>query len=169
MAQKFQGHCVCVSKNFNCVRGEIMKKLFSVMVIGSLLTLLIASTAFAQLPGTAIRASIPFDFTVRGRTLPAGDYEITRISDEATGLIIRNLDRKHEAVFETEPVYAEKAPRHDELVFHRYGDTYFLSEVVTAGEQTERELMPTHAERQLRREMAQNQVEPQTVTVAWNY
>ena len=146
-----------------------MKKLFSVMVIGSLLTLLIASTAFAQLPGTAIRAQIPFDFTVRGKTLPAGEYEITRISDEASGLIIRNLERKHdEAVFETEPVYFERTPRRDELVFHRYGDTYFLSEVVTAGEQTERELMPSHAERQLRREMAQNQVEPQTVTVAWN-
>ena len=145
-----------------------MKKLFSVMVIGSLLTLLIAGTAFAQLPGTAIRASIPFDFTVRGRTLPAGEYEITRISDEASGLIIRNVDRKHEAVFETEPVYSEKAPRRDELVFHRYGDTYFLSEVVTAGEQTEREILPSHAERQMRREMAQNQIEPQTVTLAWN-
>lgn len=49
-----------------------MKKLFSVMVIGSVLSLLISGTARAQLPGTVLRASIPFDFVVRGRTLPAG-------------------------------------------------------------------------------------------------
>ncbi len=69
-----------------------MKKLFSVVVIGSLLTLLIAATAQAQLPGTTIRASIPFDFIVRGRNLPAGNYEIRRISDEPSGLVIRNVD-----------------------------------------------------------------------------
>ena len=147
-----------------------MKKLFRVVGIGSVLTLLIASTAFAQLPGTAIRASIPFDFVVRGKTLPAGDYELTRINDEPIGLMIRNIDHKHdEALFETEPVYADRIARRDVLVFHRYGDTYFLSEVVTAGEQTGRELVPSHAERQLRREVARNQAEPETVTVALNY
>ena len=145
-----------------------MKKLFSVMGIGSLLTLLIAGTAFAQLPGTAIRASIPFDFTVRGRSLPAGEYEITRISDEASGLLIRNVDRKHEAVFETEPVYNRKLARNDELVFHRYGESYFLSEILTASEDRGEELTPSHAERKLQREVARNQMAPETVTVALN-
>lgn len=144
-----------------------MKKLFSVMVIGVLLTLSIAATAQAQLPGTAIRASIPFDFIVRGRTLPAGNYEITRINDEPIGLLIRNVDHKRDkAMFETEPVYVNRASRKDVLVFHRYGDEYFLSEVFTTGEDTGRELMPSHAERKLEREMARNNVEPQTVTVA---
>jgi hypothetical protein len=146
-----------------------MKKLFSVLVIGSVLTLLIAGTARAQLPGTVIRASIPFDFIVRGRTLPAGRYEITRITDEPIGLMIRSLDHKHdEAVFETEPVYFRNTTRKDELVFHRYGDSTFLSEIVTAGEETGEELAPSHAERKLQREVARNQVEPETVTVAWN-
>ena len=146
-----------------------MKKLFSVMVIGSLSTLLIAITAFAQLPGTAIRASIPFDFTVRGRTLPAGKYEITRVNDEAVNLLIRSVDNKRDhAMFETEPVYVSNTSSKDVLVFHRYGDSYFLSEVVTGSEETGRELAPSHAERQMRREMARNQVEPETVTVALN-
>jgi len=53
-------------------------------------------------------------------------------------------------------------------VFHRYGDSYFLSEVVTGGEQTAQELKPSHAEREMRREMAKNQEQPETVTVALN-
>jgi len=145
-----------------------MKKFFSIIATGSLLTLM-AVAAQAQLPGTAIRASIPFDFIVRGKTLPAGKYEIKRINDEPGGLMIRNVDLKRdEALFETEPVYVTKSPRKDELVFHRYGDSYFLSEVVTGGEQTAQELKPSHAERERRREMAKNQEQPETVTVAFN-
>src|SRR5688500_17599341 len=82
-----------VSRNLIWNRGEIMKKFFSIIATGSLLTLM-AVAAHAQLPGAAIRASIPFDFNVRGRTLPAGHYEIWRINDEPGGLIIRNVDLK---------------------------------------------------------------------------
>ena len=145
-----------------------MKKFFSIIATGSLLTLM-AVAAHAQMPGTAIRASIPFDFVVRGRTLPAGRYELRRINDEPSGLIIRNVDlKRNEALFETEPVYINRSPRRDELVFHRYGDTYYLSEVLTGGEQTARELEPSRSERQMRRQMAKNQEEPETVTVALN-
>ena len=146
-----------------------MKKLFSVMVVGCLLSLLVAGSTYAQLPGTAIRASIPFDFTVRGKTLPAGDYELTRIGDESVGLLLRNVREKSEhVVFETEPMEVHRIPRRNMLVFNRYGDSYFLEEVVTAGEETGRELSPSHAERTLRREMAKNQAEPEIVTVALN-
>lgn len=144
-----------------------MKKLFSVMAIGGLLALSLAATAHAQMPGVPVRATIPFDFIVRGKVLPAGNYEIERVTDEPSGLLLRNVNNKHEhIVFETESVEARRVPNHNVLVFNVYGGEYFLSEVVTAGEQNGRELAPTRAERTLRREMAQNQAEPQTVTVA---
>jgi len=158
-----------MTKNCNSHKGEIMKKFFSMLVIGSVLTLLVAGTMRAQEPGTVIRASIPFDFIVRGRTLPAGKYEITRISDEPVGLLIRSLDDKRDkAVFETEPVYMRKLARNDELVFHRYGESYFLSEILTASEDRGEELAPSHAERKLQHEVARNQMAPETVTVALN-
>jgi hypothetical protein len=147
----------------------MIKQIFSTLVTGIILALIIAVPARAITPGTSMRANIPFDFMVRGKTLPAGSYEIRRISDEPDGLLIRNINDKHDhAMFETEPVEASQAPNRSEVVFHRYGDTYFLSEVLTAGEQTGRELSPARQERQLRREMASNSnnVEPQTVTVA---
>ena len=144
-----------------------MKKLFIVMAIGSLLALSLVATAQAQMPGIPIRASIPFDFMVRGRSFSAGDYWIERVSDDPSGLVLRNIHNKHEhIVFETESMERSREPRHNVLVFNRYGDEYFLSEIVTAGEQDGRELAPSHTERALRREMAKNQAEPESVTVA---
>ena len=146
-----------------------MKKFFGLVVIGSVLIVLVAATAQAQLPGTAIRATIPFDFKVEGRTLPAGTYEIRRISDESISLLIRNVDDKHDkAMFETEPFYMKRTAGKDMLVFNRYGDVYFLSEVESAGEQTAREVYPSLTERHLRSEMARNFGEPETLTVACN-
>jgi hypothetical protein len=144
-----------------------MKKVFSVVTAGCLLSLLLVGSAGAQEPGTSIRASIPFDFVVKGKTLPAGEYEIRRLMDEPIGLLIRNVHDKHDnVVFETEPKIDRAITKRDELIFNRYGDTYFLSEVVTAGEQTGEELNPSHKERELKREMARNQSAPETVTVA---
>ena len=144
-----------------------MKKLFSLMAIGSLVALSLAATAHAQLPGVPVRATIPFDFIVRGKVLPAGSYEIERVTEEPSGLLLRNVNNKHEhIVFETEPVEGRRISNHNVLVFNHYGDEYFLSEVVTAGEQTGRELAPTRQERTLRREMAKNQTQAETVTVA---
>ena len=142
-----------------------MKKLVSGVVIGSVLVL-VAAAVKAQLPGTPIRASIPFDFMVRGKMLPAGNYEVSRINDDPIGLMIRNLDQKHDTVmFETEPVYMRKTPGKNMLVFNRYGDTYFLSEIKTASENTAREAYPSRAERHLQQQTVMNHVEPQTVTV----
>jgi hypothetical protein len=144
-----------------------MKKLFSLMAIGSLVALSLAATAHAQLPGVPVRATIPFDFIVRGKVLPAGSYEIERVTEDPSGLLLRNVNNKREhIVFETEPVEGRRISNHNVLVFNHYGDEYFLSEVVTAGEQTGRELAPTRQERTLRREMAKNQTQAETVTVA---
>ena len=147
------------------------KKVFSVMAMCCSLALLAAATVHAQLPGTTLRATIPFDFNVRGKTLPAGRYEIRRFGNELDGLIIANINDKHgKAMFETEPVEAKRRSSRSELVFHRYGDSYFLSEVFAGGEDTGRELVPSRQERTLLREMASNgsKVQPETVTLAAN-
>ena len=144
-----------------------MKRVFSVVVAGCLLSVLLLGSAGAQEPGTKIRASIPFDFTVKGKTLPAGEYEVSRVMDEPIALLLRNVHDKHdEVVVETEPVIGRGTPKRDELIFNRYGDSYFLAEIFTAGEQTGEELYPTHRERELRSEMARNQAGPETVSVA---
>ena len=142
------------------------KKVFSAALICGLLAAVTAATAYAQMPGTALRATIPFDFSVRGKILPAGKYEIRRIGDEPDGLMISSVNHLHEwAIFETEAVETREIPRSGEIVFHRYGDSYFLSEIFAGGEQTGRELLPSRQERSLKREMASNKTEPETVAL----
>lgn len=145
------------------------KQMFGALAVGCLLALIVAVPARAQMPGTTMRANIPFDFIIRGRTFPAGNYEVMRLTDAPEVLEIRNVNNKHDhAAFETEAFRENQIANRDELIFNRYGDSYFLSEVVTSGEQTGRELRPSHAERQLRRDMAKNNRQPETVAVDWN-
>lgn len=146
-----------------------MRRIFTAIVATALLALTISTPANAQLPGTAVRAYIPFDFIVEGKTLPAGTYEVRRITEAPEGLIIRNVNSKRDhCVFETETMQQNRLPRHDEIVFNRYGDSYFLSEVLTGGMESGRRLAPSHAEKQMRREMemARNNAEPETVSIA---
>jgi len=146
-----------------------MSKYFiSVMASCFLLALLSAAPASAQQLGTLERAVIPFDFIVRGKTLPAGTYSIRRINDDTSeALVIQSQNLRNRVAFETEPFVSRLAPRRSELVFDRYGDTYFLHEIRTGGETEGRELATSRAERDLKRETAKNNVaEPETVAVA---
>ena len=111
------------------------RKVFTVMATCCFLALGGAATAHAQLAGTTLRAMIPFDFSVRGKTLPAGEYEIKRITMAPDGLIISGVNNREHEIFDTEPVSRWKAPNRGEIIFHRYGDSYFLSEVFAGGEQ----------------------------------
>ena len=142
------------------------KHVFSVIIAGCLLILATVAPTRAQMPGTAERVSIPFDFIVGAKTLPAGEYEIRRFSDLPDGLVISNLRHHADAMFETEPVAARKIVSKGEIVFHRYGDSYFLFEVWAPGLETGREALPSRQERSLRREMARNNGEPETVALA---
>ena len=145
------------------------RKFLSASLSVCVLSLLLAATGYAQLSGAPIRINIPFDFNIRGKTLPAGHYEIQRINDEVDSLEISNVRKNHEhAMFETDQEVARKTPNHAELVFHRYGDKYFLSEIWTPGTVTGRELPVSQQERAVKREMAQNSIGesgPQLVAV----
>ena len=141
------------------------RRVFSVMATCCFLALGAGASAHAQLPGTTLRAMIPFDFSVRGKLLAAGEYEIRRITDSPyDGLVISSVNDKHERVmFETEPVEARRISSQSKIVFHRYGDSYFMSEIFPGGDQTGSELFTSRQEHILRREMASSKGEPETV------
>jgi hypothetical protein len=150
------------------IKGEKMKRRVLSLAVCVCVLLPLTATAFAQLPGIPIRVNIPFDFMVRGKTLPAGDYEISRLMDETQVLEISNVSNRHEsAAIQTEPVLGRVA-NNGKVVFHRYGDSYFLSEIWTAGLETGRELPASHQEKVLKREtLAKGEsVEPQIVALA---
>ena len=75
-----------------------------------------------------IRANIPFDFIVADKKLPAGEYSISRAKQEIGDAFLRisSIDGRANAILSTILVQTLDAKDDGTLVFHRYGDHYFL-------------------------------------------
>jgi hypothetical protein len=88
-----------------------------------------AGSALAQ--DHKVTATVPFNFTVNGRTLPAGTYTIGNDADSPRILTI--ADRKDGVAVMSLAIPDSGYAADNKLVFHRYGNQYFLSEVRTTG------------------------------------
>ena len=88
-----------------------------------------------------------------GQSLPAGHYIVA-----GRAIHIRIFNSQSSGLF----VPTHGAMRTDsdgtKLVFHRYGDTYFLSEVWVTGTTTGRQLFRSRAERELAARNAEMQL-----------
>ena len=84
-----------------------------------------AGTSFAQSNG--VRATVPFDFTVGDKLLPAGTYTIKEQSHHV--IMIQNHD-KPIAMLSLVDGDSNKSPNGGKLKFHRYGSQYFLTEIL---------------------------------------
>lgn len=109
--------------------------------------LLAASLAYAQ-NGEDLVANVPFAFIVAGRTLPPGHYIISRLNQ---GDLAIQGGKNHIVLFSVHAMNRAKPEDSSRLVFHRYGDTYFLSEVWAGGNLTGKALFPSNTERAMAR------------------
>jgi hypothetical protein len=102
------------------------------------LTLLFAMSfwparAQGQIVGN-LEANIPFQFHVGNTSLPAGRYIIRELEgNDLTVMQISSADGKQSALFDVESVQAKTTPGKSELIFNKYGDRYFLSEMFDEG------------------------------------
>ena len=75
-----------------------------------------------------VKANIPFGFTVNNRVLPAGTYTISSLSPYAVE--VRNVKGR---IAELSAVHNDdKRSTTPVLVFQRYGNQYFLHEILAA-------------------------------------
>ena len=109
-------------------------------------------SANAQLTSDNVVADIPFDFIVGGRTLPAGKYSVRSATSDGEGLKISNLNGKISVMRLSNSVTETSAKRNSRMVFHRYGQQYFLSEI-WSGDTYGRQLNECKRERNLRQEL----------------
>jgi hypothetical protein len=75
----------------------------------------------------AIKANIPFDFTVGNTWMPAGEYTISTPSRQV--LELRSVDLSKSATIVSSESNDESRSG-SELVFNKYGDQYFLHGVL---------------------------------------
>ena len=111
-------------------------------------------SAKAQSLGNRIKANIPFDFTVAGKKFAAGQYSIVRANPTVGDQIlsVSSADDRSRVLPITIPVTTLDAKEKSTLVFHRYGDEYFLAQVWPAGETTGRAFTKSRREKQLEQE-----------------
>ncbi len=116
----------------------------------SSLTLLTAAAALAQ-SGSVMHADIPFEFHVGKTVLPAGHYDIR--PNYLQGILFLKCAECSQAgaLVRTTGTEAATLPKTGELVFHRYGEMYFLSRVWSPGYHQGSELPPSKSEREFLR------------------
>jgi hypothetical protein len=139
-------------------KGEKMKKeiLKGTTMVTIVIVLALATAVASANAQTAnkVAANIPFEFSVGYKTMPAGEYLVRSLSSGAEALMIQSADAKVCALRHTEETAQLKSHTNARLVFHRYGDQYFLAEVWNGVDGTGRQLMKSQEESALEQELA---------------
>jgi len=130
------------------MKRQIAKGLTMLMLV---VGLAFASAAVANgQSGRQMTARIPFEFVVADKTLPSGQYQVGNTGIGGDALAVRDVDGKNNVMHLTNNAGIGNDMR-SKLVFHRYGSTYFLSQVWIAG--NGRELTKSKQERAAEREL----------------
>jgi hypothetical protein len=125
-----------------------MKRITATALL-AIANLAMAGTSFAQSKG--VQANVPFDFTVANQVLPAGTY---KIQTELDGLIVIKNHDKPISVLTLVDQDGTRSKNGGKLIFHKYGDQYFLSEILSDSASMNVKLHPSKAEKRVRLQQA---------------
>ena len=138
------------------MKKQVLRVLAILSLVGTLMVVGATAPAAAQ-TFNQIRVDIPFDFNDGARVFPSGKYTIRPIGvNGTTGISITSDDGKASEMricFNAETT----SPRNESaLVFHRYGDHYFLAQIWVAGDPIGFQLPKTSVERGFERAIEAN-------------
>ncbi len=140
------------------------KKLYSTFAMLSLLFMLAVTSVQAQ-SGGSLEVNIRFDFQVGNKVLPAGEYTVRRLSQRS--VLIEGADGERMIAQTPRTIDSRGRAARERLVFHRYGNQYFLAQVWVARDGDGRALMESDAEREAAKAqtLALGGEKPQTIEV----
>ena len=114
---------------------------------------LMGASALAQ--NVNLKANVPFDFIVNGKTMPAGSYALrSLLIAGGTAVQVQNMDSRESIVVLPSRNETKTISQECKLIFHRYGANYFLRRIVTPGDSAVREIPSSRWEK----ELAQSQI-----------
>jgi len=139
----------------------------AIKAFGLLSLLLSISTFYVYAQGQTLirKVKIPFGFSVGDKTFPAGVYSVTRVNQDNIMLRLSSDDGGESINIITSPVQAKEYPNTGKLIFHRYGETYFLSQVWESDEIQGRQLVKSRAERSVERDLTKRGEGPAIVDI----
>jgi len=110
-----------------------------------------------------MQAKVPFQFRAGNTVVPAGQCAVQRAGLNPGTLVIRNDGAKIALFATAQRVNAPKGSSGNALIFHKYGERYFLSGIRVAGSTIAYELPEGKYEAELR---AQNVPASQEIVLA---
>jgi hypothetical protein len=123
-------------------KEDAMKKLiFRTIEALGVAALLVAPAVYGQM-----RVDVPFDFQLGEEKMTAGEYVVQPIS---SGSPVLSISGAQSPVTRTSPIGGGKPAEIGKLVFNRYGDRYFLSQVWFYGRAAGHALAKSNAEREI--------------------
>jgi hypothetical protein len=140
--------------------------IFSSAILSSAIAMgLLVSTGSVQAQNSPKgTANIPFAFQAGSRQMPAGVYDISLLSDHV--VLLQSLGANASAFLIVTPSDEGTVQMNSRLVFHQYGELYFLSAVWEAGTKHGVTCAATSKEKEILR--AQNKQAPNQTQVALN-
>jgi hypothetical protein len=101
----------------------------------------------AQVAAETVNIDIPFEFVVGTTTAPAGTYVFS--SPAGKPMVRMQLVGTEGSFLLTNPESVYKSPQVPKLIFHRYGNQYFLSWIGTTS--TSRDIPMSRLEREAKK------------------
>ena len=133
-----------------------------ILKAATILSLVVALTiTFAAVPAAAdsfgsIRVDVPFDFTADHSIFPAGKYTIRPLGNSNGVIRITSEDGKASVFLSTHSAESVQSKDETVVIFHRYGDQYFLFQVWAVGDTIGSEIPRSSMERQAARAIEVN-------------
>jgi hypothetical protein len=136
----------------------------ALVMAGMMALTAMASTRVAQAQDLLV-VNIPFDFVAGNMKLPAGEYSIKVTAPERMLLLMNREDASASAFMNSNSVDKTEIQTESKVIFNRYGDRYFLSEVWTAGNSRGRLLLKSSREKEMA-QIAKTETQGQVTLVA---
>jgi hypothetical protein len=108
-----------------------VKRKYTIILLALIGFLGMSSVGTAQIRGE-IKVTLPFEFVVDGKTLPAGTYTVSRFADDKyEGLILTNYEDRTSVFVHTVEIESASAGK-PQVSFERVGEQHFLSRIRTS-------------------------------------
>ncbi len=120
----------------------------ALVMAGMMALTAMATTRVAQAQQD-VAVNIPFDFVAGNTQLPAGEYTVKVSAPTHSLILISRKDATMSAFINTNPAVSSAPQTESKLIFNRYGDRYFLSQVWQEGNAQGRQLLKSSREKEV--------------------
>jgi hypothetical protein len=126
--------------------GNVKKNILN--LLATAVALYMFTNAACAQSNMHLRATVPFQFVANGKVLPSGVYDVKEL--EPSIIVIQNRMDGSSIYARTDTGRPAKGtPGLSTLVFHRYGNAYFLAQITLSDNNEARQLPVSREEQKL--------------------